>query len=217
MFPLSDESRQLKSPPIVTIALIIANILAFAFELTQSEDFAVAWSVIPSDIISGQHWVTLLTAMFLHGGFLHIIGNMVFLWVFGPEMEDAIGRTKYLFFYLAGGLVAWAAQIAADPVSMTPNLGASGAIAAVMGAFLVTYPRDRIRTVLIFGIFFTVRVIPAVFLIGFWFVLQLISAGASAGQTGGGVAYMAHIGGLLFGAVTGRLFMWWNAADLSSG
>lgn len=215
MFPLSDESRHLHSRPVVTIALIAANILVFAFELSQPENFVVAWSVVPSDIVSGQHWVTLLTAMFIHGGFMHIIGNMVFLWVFGPEMEDAMGPAKYLSFYLAGGLVAWAAQIAADPASMTPNIGASGAIAAVMGAFLVTFPRDRIRTVLILGIFFRVTRIPAAILIGFWFLLQLISAGVSSEQAGG-VAYVAHIGGLVFGAVTGRLLMWWNAADLSS-
>ena len=214
MFPLSDVSRHLRSRPVVTIALIVANILVFAVELSQPEDFVVAWSVIPANIVSGQHWVTLLTAMFMHGGFMHIIGNMVFLWVFGPEIEDSMGRAKYLLFYFAGGLVAWLAQIAADPTSMTPNLGASGAIAALMGAFLVTFPRDRIRTVLFFGIFFTVRLIPAVFLIGIWFLLQLISAGVSTEQAGG-VAYLAHIGGLMFGAVTGRLLTWWNAADLS--
>lgn len=214
MFPLSDESRHLHGRPVVTIALIAVNVLVFAFELSQPEDFVAAWSVIPSNIVSGQNWVTLLTAMFMHGGFMHIIGNMVFLWVFGPEMEEAMGRVKYLLFYLTGGLVAWAAQIAADPASMTPNLGASGAIAAVMGAFLVTFPRDRIRTFLFFGIFFTVRLIPAVFLIGVWFLLQLISAGVSTGEMGG-VAYVAHIGGLTFGAVSGRLLTWWNAADLS--
>ena len=153
--------------------------------------------------------------MFMHGGFMHIIGNMVFLWVFGPEMEEAIGRVKYLLFYFAGGLVAWAAQIAADPMSMTPNLGASGAIAAVMGAFLVTFPRDRIRTFLFFGIFFRIPAIPAAFLIGIWLLLQLISAGISTGQAGG-VAYVAHIGGLMFGAITGRLLTWRNAADFSS-
>ncbi len=214
MFPVSDVSRHLHSRPIVTVALIAANILVFAFELSQPEDFVIAWSVIPTNVVSGQNWVTLLTAMFMHGGFMHIIGNMVFLWVFGPEMEDAMGRTKYLLFYIVGGLVAWMAQIAADPMSMTPSLGASGAIAAVMGAFVVTFPRDRIRTVLFFGIFFTVRLIPAMFLIGIWFVLQLISAGISTEQMGG-VAYVAHIGGLMFGAVTGRLLLSRNAANLS--
>src|SRR5579884_1144838 len=198
MFPLSDVSRHLHRRPVVTVALIVANILMFAFELSQPEDFVLAWSVIPANVVSGQNWVTLLTAMFMHGGFMHIIGNMVFLWVFGPEMEDAMGRTKYLLFYLVGGLAAWIAQIAADPMSMTPNLGASGAIAAIMGAFVVTFPRDRIRTVLFFGIFFTVRLIPAMFLIGIWFVLQLISAGISTGQMGG-VAYVAQRCGLVTG------------------
>jgi membrane associated rhomboid family serine protease len=191
------------------VGIIAINVVVFFFELSQSDAFVIAWSVKPAEIAAGQHWVTLITAMFMHGGFMHIIGNMVFLWVFGPEMEDALGHVRYAVFYLAGGMMAWIVQIAADPTSTVPNLGASGAIAAVMGAFLVTYPRDRIRTVIFFGIFVTVRVIPAIFLIGFWFVIQLLSAGIAVGATtgqAGGVAYLAHVGGLIFGAVTGPLF-----------
>ena len=147
--------------------------------------------------------------MFLHAGWLHIIGNMVFFWAFGPAMEDAMGRFRFLMFYLVGGVVAMAAQVLAAPTSRVPNLGASGAIAAVMGAFIVTYPRDRIKTA-ICGCLLFVRVtyIPAVLLIGVWFLLQLFNAvGSVAGtvQTGG-VAYMAHVGGFLFGVVTGRLW-----------
>jgi membrane associated rhomboid family serine protease len=205
MFPLADESRRPESYPAVTAAIIGLNAVVFIIELMQGDSFITAWSLHPSEIIAGQHWMTLLTAMFMHGGWLHIIGNMVFLWVFGPEMEDAIGHVKYGVFYLACGLAAWATQIAADPTSTVPNLGASGAIAGVMGAFLVTYPRDRIRTVLFFGIFFRITVIPAVVLIGFWFLIQLMSIGASADQSEG-VAYMAHVGGMLFGAIAGRLF-----------
>src|SRR5579864_6796007 len=174
MFPLSDESRQLQTVPIVTVAIIALNAFVFLIELAQGDSFILAHALNPSEIVAAHHLSTLLTAMFMHGGWMHIIGNIVFLWVFGPEMEDAMGHVKYGIFYLAGGMAAWFAQIAADPTSTIPNLGASGAIAAVMGAFLITYPGDRIRTVLFFGFFFRIVVIPAVFLIGFSFVLQLI-------------------------------------------
>jgi membrane associated rhomboid family serine protease len=143
----------------------------------------------------------------MHGGWLHILGNMLFLWVFGPEMEDAMGGWRYLGFYLLGGLVANFAQIAVAPTSTTPNLGASGAIAAVMGAFIVTYPKDRIRTVLFLGIFFTVTYLSAMLLIGLWFVLQVISALGvlnTAHVQQGGTAFMAHVGGFLFGAIVAR-------------
>jgi membrane associated rhomboid family serine protease len=146
--------------------------------------------------------------MFLHAGWLHILGNMIFFWAFGPEIEDAMGRFRFLSFYLIGGVVAMTAQVLAAPASQVPNLGASGAIAAVMGAFLVTYPRDRIKTALFFLFFVRVTYIPAVLLIGVWFLLQLFNAGTVAKhvQTGG-VAYMAHVGGFLFGVVTGRLWI----------
>jgi membrane associated rhomboid family serine protease len=134
------------------------------------------------------------------------IGNMVFLWAFGPEIEDAMGRGRYLVFFLLGGLVAMFAQVAADPHSTVPNLGASGAIAAVMGAFLVTYPRDRIKSLLLIFIFVKVTFIPAALLIGFWFLIQLVHAGAVAQVQTGGVAYLAHVGGLVFGAITARWF-----------
>ena len=119
------------------------------------------WSAIPAQIVSGHRWITLLTSMFMHGSWLHIIGNMIFLWAFGPEIEDAMGRWRYLAFYLTGGLVAMIAQVAADPHSTIPNLGASGAIAAVMGAFLVTYPRDHIRSILFIFIFVRTAFVPA--------------------------------------------------------
>jgi len=137
---------------------------------------------------------------------MHILGNMVFLWAFGPEIEDAMNPLRYLAFYLIGGLVAMLAQIAASPSSTIPNLGASGAIAAVMGAFIVTYPRDEIRALLIIFVFVRVTMIPAVVLIGFWFVIQLFSAGSVANVQTGGVAYLAHVGGFVFGAATARLF-----------
>src|SRR5215470_16511664 len=135
--------------PVVTVLFILVNIFVFALELIYGEPFVVRWSAVPAEIFSGHHWITILTAMFMHGGWSHIIGNMIFLWAFGPEIEDAMGPVRYLIFYLLGGLVAMLAQVAASPASTVPNLGASGAIAAVMGAFLVTFPRDRIRSLLI--------------------------------------------------------------------
>ena len=204
--PLGDASRRPSRPPIVTILLIVVSVFVFLLELVGGQEFVAAWSAVPAEVVFGHRWITLLSATFMHGGWMHIIGNMVYLWAFGPEMEDAMGRWRYLLFYLAGGLVAMAAQVAASPFSMVPILGASGAIAAVMGAFLVTYPRDRIRSLLIIFIFVRVTFIPAIFLIGFWFLIQLFNAGAVAGVQTGGVAYLAHIAGFIFGAVTVRLF-----------
>jgi membrane associated rhomboid family serine protease len=206
LIPLTDASRRPVHVPVVTILIILANVFVFVLELMYGETFVVKWSAIPADIVSGHHWVTVLTAMFMHGGWSHIIGNMVFLWAFGPEIEDAMGRWRYLVFYLVGGMVAMLAQIVASPHSTVPNLGASGAIAAVMGAFLVTYPHDRIRSILVIFVFVNITRIPAALLIGFWFLTQLFNAGAVAHVQTGGVAYLAHIGGFLFGAVTARWF-----------
>ncbi|MBV8529763.1 MAG: rhomboid family intramembrane serine protease [Candidatus Eremiobacteraeota bacterium] len=162
--------------------------------------------MIPAHVAAGQDLITVLTAMFMHASWLHIIGNMVFLWAFGPEIEDDMGPLRYAVFYLLGGFAAAGAQVAFAPHSAVPNLGASGAIAAVMGAFLVTFPRDQIRTILVIFIFVTISYVPAVVLIGFWFLTQLWSAGAIAPQEATGVAYLAHIGGFIFGAVFARLF-----------
>ena len=206
LIPLSDVSRRPTRLPVVTASLIVVNVCVFLLELMRGDAFVMRWSVIPAQIMSGQHWITVFTAMFMHGSWSHIIGNMIFLWAFGPEIEDAMGRGRYLVFNLAGGLVAMLAQIVADPHSTVPNLGASGAIAAVMGAFIVTYPRDRIKAVLFIFVFFRITFIPAALLIGFWFVTQLVDAGAVARVQTGGVAYLAHVGGFVFGAITARLF-----------
>ncbi|HXX15635.1 MAG TPA: rhomboid family intramembrane serine protease [Candidatus Eremiobacteraceae bacterium] len=206
MVPLGDASRRPRSIPFMTILIIVANAFGFLLELSGGEAFVTHWSVIPVDIVAGHHWITILTAMFLHGSWLHIIGNMVFLWAFGPEIEDAMNPVRYLLFYLLGGIVAMLAQVAAMPHSTVPNLGASGAIAAVMGAFLVTYPRDRIRTLLFFFVFVRISFIPAALLIGLWFLSQLFDAGAVASVQTGGVAYLAHIGGCVFGAIAARFF-----------
>src|SRR6516165_12033342 len=207
VIPLGDVSRRPTQFPVVTSAIIVLNGLVFLVELLGGDEFVTRWSVIPADIAAGHHWITILTAMFMHGSWSHIIGNMIFLWAFGPEVEDLMGRGRYLTFYLLGGLVAALAQVAAAPDSTVPNLGASGAIAAVMGAFLVTFPQDRIRSLLVIFVFVRVAYIPAVLLIGVWGLIQFLSLGAIAQQpTGGGVAYAAHVGGFIFGAVAARLF-----------
>jgi len=206
LIPLTDASRRPVRTPLCTALIIIVNAIVFLLELTRGDAFVMQWSVVPAQITSGHQWITILTAMFLHGSWSHIIGNMVFLWAFGPEIEDAMGRGRYLVFYLLGGLIAMLAQVAADPHSTVPNLGASGAIAAVMGAFIVTYPRDRIKSLLIIVIFVKVTTIPAALLIGFWFLTQLLHAGKVAQVQTGGVAYLAHVGGFIFGAITARWF-----------
>ena len=206
LIPLGDASRRPASLPIVTALIILVNVFVFLLELARGDSFVTQWSVIPAQILSGHQWITILTAMFMHGSWSHIIGNMIFLWAFSPEIEDAMGRARYLIFYLVGGVVAMVAQVLANPSSTIPNLGASGAIAAVMGAFLVTYPRDRIKAVLIIFLYIRITFIPAFLLIGFWFLTQLVDAGAVAQVQTGGVAYLAHVGGFIFGAVTARWF-----------
>jgi len=208
MIPLSDASRRTSRFPLVTTAIIGVNAVVFVMELMGGDAFVDRWSEIPANIVAGHQWITILTAMFMHAGWMHIIGNMVFLWAFGPEVEDAMGPPKYLAFYLLSGLAASLAQTAMAPGSTIPNLGASGAIAGVMGAFLVTYPRDRIRAVLFIGWFARITFIPAALLIGLWFLIQIFSQVGSVAnvQSGGGVAYAAHVGGFIFGAVTARLF-----------
>jgi membrane associated rhomboid family serine protease len=206
LIPLSDASRRPMNMPVVTPLIIIVNVLVFLLELVRGETFVMTWSAVPAQIVSGHHWITILTAMFMHGSWSHIIGNMIFLWAFGPEIEDTMGRGRYLAFYLLGGFVAMLAQVAADPHSTVPNLGASGAIAAVMGAFLVTYPRDEIKSVLFIFLFARITFIPAALLIGIWFLIQLVHAGVIAQTQSGGVAYLAHVGGFIFGAVLARGF-----------
>lgn len=206
LIPLGDASRRPMRRPVVTALIIALNVFVFIQELLYGDAFVAQWSAIPAQITSGHSLITLFTAMFMHAGWMHIIGNMVFLWAFGPEIEDTMGRGRYLAFYLLGGLVAMLAQVLANPSSTIPNLGASGAIAAVMGAFIVTYPRDRIKAILFIFFFFRTTFIPASLLIGFWFLIQLVNAGAVAHVQTGGVAYLAHIGGFLFGVVAARVF-----------
>lgn len=206
LIPLTDASRRPVRLPIVTICIIVTNFLVFVLELNGGEAFVLKWAATPANITSGHNWLTVLTAMFMHGSWSHILGNMVFLWAFGPEMEDTMNPLRYLAFYLSGGLVAMLAQIALSPNSTVPNLGASGAIAAVMGGFLVTYPTDQIRVILIILVFVRIKLIPAALLIGVWFLIQLFNVGSVARVQTGGVAYAAHVGGAIFGMIFARRF-----------
>ena len=195
----SNPSAATRVFPTVTVAIIALNAAMFAMELARGDSIVLAYGLIPSDIVAGRNWATLLTAIFLHGGPLHIIGNTVFLWIFGPTLENEIGHLKFAALYLAGGMCGWLAEIAAEPTSTVANLGASGAIAAVMGAYLITWRREGARRVSFFGWSFPIGLIPALVLIA------LFSAGLVTDQTED-VAYMSHAGGLAFGAVVGSQF-----------
>lgn len=208
MIPLSNASRRLIHFPVATLTIIFLNFIVFSLELIGGDAFINHWAVIPAEIMAGRRLVTIFTAMFMHEGWMHILSNMLFLWVFGPQIESIMRPFRFIIFYLLGGIVATYAQAVFTPFSTIPNLGASGAIAAVMGAFLITYPRDRIKTVVILGWFIQVAFIPAAVLVGVWFISQLFNAlGALAiNLNSGGVAYMAHVGGFLFGLITARIF-----------
>ena len=221
MIPLRD-ANPTRSTPIVTVALIVACFVAFAFELgklasggTEALDaFVTEWGIVPAELTaawsSGSaltvETLTLITSQFLHGGWLHLLGNLLFLWIFGNNVEDRLGRFRFLLFYLVGGAVAGLTQVAIDPDSTIPTIGASGAIAATLGAYLVLFPRARITSLVFLGFFYQLIDVPAVIVLVFWFALQLIDGLASIGVTdtaGGGVAFFAHIGGFVFGAVVG--------------
>jgi membrane associated rhomboid family serine protease len=201
VIPLSDIDRRPLTFPVITALIIAINTIVFLLELLKGSNFILRWSFVPYDVTTGKNFVTIITAMFMHGGVLHILGNMVYLWAFGPEIEDFLGKAMYISFYLAGGIIASLAQLVVNPISTVPTLGASGAIAAVMGAFLVAFPHDRIRTLLFLGWFVTISLVPAILLVGFWFLIQFLSEFWTIveKQDGGGIAYMAHIGGFVFG------------------
>lgn len=218
MIPISDEDiRRKKIFPLINLALIAINILVFFYEVSlptaRLEAFISAFGVVPFEIVTGRDlpplapgpvWLTLLTAMFIHGGLLHIAGNMLYLWIFGDNVEDAMGHTRYLIFYLLCGVIASLSQVLSDPLSRVPSIGASGAIAGVLGAYMVMFPQARIRTLLFIGPFFTLGRVPALLVIGLWAVIQFFSGIASLGvptQQTGGVAYFAHIGGFVAGVV----------------
>ncbi|WP_075090915.1 rhomboid family intramembrane serine protease [Haloferula sp. BvORR071] len=221
-FPISDDNREVMGTAYVSIALLLANVALFIVQLMHPA-FTYGWSVIPYEITHGTDlvgvahinaggaihdvpqvagpspiYLTIFSAMFMHGGWMHIGGNMLYLWIFGDNVEHRFGSLKFLIFYLVSGIVATFAQIAVNPQSVIPNLGASGAIAGVLGAYLVLFPRNRVNAVF----FFTIVSVPAVFVIGMWAFTQFASGFgsiATTDQTTGGVAYMAHIGGFLAG------------------
>ncbi len=212
MIPIGDDQVRGGSPPVVNWLLIAVNALVFVYEVSLAEPalerLFFTYGAIPADILQGDGLLSLLTSMFLHGGWLHLIGNMVFLAVFGDNIEAVLGHVAYLGFYLLGGLAGSAAHVLTNAGSSVPSVGASGAIAAVLGAYVVMFPRSRIKVLLFLGFLVTVTRITAVFFLGFWAVMQLFNGvaglGAPTAQTQG-VAWFAHIGGFAFGLLGGLL------------
>ena len=205
MFPVSDVIPS-RTAPVVTVGLIIANVVVFLYQLMLPdvglEQFVGAYAVVPAWF----WWPSLFTSQFLHGGWMHILWNMVYLWIFGDNVEDRLGHFQYLLFYLGAGVVAAVLQILFNPFSAVPMLGASGAIAAVMGAYFVLYPQSRVLTAIFLIFFFDLVEIPAIFFLGIWFLLQLINGIGSLGianAAGGGTAFWAHIGGFVLGLSVG--------------
>ena len=203
MLPLRDDIPS-ETRPTVTYLLIATNVLAFLWELSGAD--VLAWTLVPARFTADPAGsaVTVVTAMFLHGGWLHLLGNMLYLWIFGDNVEDRLGHGRYLLLYVAGGAAAALAQVAIAPDSRIPMLGASGAIASVLGAYIVLYPRASVYTWV--PIFLGIIRIPAVVWLGLWFALQLLSGVASLGaQQSGGVAFFAHAGGFVAGVVLVKL------------
>lgn len=215
MFPIRDDNPQFNTP-VVTYGLIAANVLAwivlqgggFGEQLNQS---ICQFGLIPSDLFQpglntgycgagGIGWPGLASSMFMHGGWMHIIGNMWFLWVFGDNVEDAMGPVRFAIFYVVCGLCAAAAQIFGDTGSTTPMVGASGAIGGVMGAYIMLFPRVKVHMFVIIIVIFTTFRVPAVAMLGYWIAVQVLGGVASMGATGGGVAFWAHVGGFAAGA-----------------
>lgn len=203
MIPLRD-TQPSYSAPVVTIVIIVVNALVFLFEVSldpYSRNYFIAHYGLVPDRFQAQD---VITSMFLHGGWLHLIGNMWFLWIYGDNVEDVLGHAKYLLFYLLCGIAAGLTHLIFNPFSRMPTVGASGAIAGVMGAYLVKFPRARITTLVPIFIFFTTIDLPAVFLLVYWFVIQFFSGVGSIGYSHaseGGVAWFAHVGGFLTGIV----------------
>ena len=224
-FPISDDDEEVSTRAFVTYTLLAANIVVFLLQLSNPE-LTYAWSVIPKELTSGVDlvepqvievagrepviipqapgppliWLTLFSAMFMHGGWGHIAGNMLYLWIFGNNVEHRFGHVWFLVFYVTAGLVASVAQILAGPNSVIPNLGASGAIAGVMGAYLVLFPHNRVNAI----IFYHVVTVPALVVLGMWIAMQFVSSVGSIAATNestGGVAYLAHVGGFVAGVV----------------
>ncbi|HEY7182592.1 MAG TPA: rhomboid family intramembrane serine protease [Blastocatellia bacterium] len=226
-FPIGDDNVERRLTPIVNYSLIAINVLVFLYQLANPE-FTQGYSMVPAEIIQGHDivgpvqgikglylapgpspiYLTMLSSMFMHGGWLHLGGNMLYLWIFGDNVEDRMGHLKYLIFYLLCGFLASGTHIFFSPNSRIPSLGASGAIAGVLGSYLVMFPRNRIRVLLPLGIIWTTARIPALIVIGLWGLLQFISGFGSVARGGesGGVAFMAHVGGFIAGILLVFLF-----------
>jgi membrane associated rhomboid family serine protease len=206
MLPIGDDNSARRITPLVTYALIAANLAMFLMELQSGNDFIMKWAFVPSRFLAnpGADFLTLFTSMFMHAGWAHLAGNMLYLWIFGDNVEDRFGHVGFLVFYVLCGLAATATQLAFTINSAIPNLGASGAIAGVLGAYILLFPKASVRVLQ------GQRVVPvpALIVIGFWFVLQLFSGFGSiaSASTTGGVAYMAHIGGFVAGFLLTFLF-----------
>ena len=214
MIPLRDENPAAR-PPVVTRLLIALNVAVFLYELSLGPSirpFMMAWGFLPARLSMALHGgdggglpavgLTVLSSMFLHGGWLHLIGNMWYLWIFGDNVEDRLGHARYLVFYLAAGIVAALVQYATSPDSSLPTVGASGAIAGVLGAYAVAFPRARVITLVPLFIFIQVLPLPALLVLGLWFVYQFLFGTLSLTTTAtGGIAFWAHIGGFVFGAL----------------
>src|SRR4051812_23764564 len=204
MIPLRDVIPS-RTTPYITITIILLNGLAWLFELSLPHEtlnaFLTVYGVVPAYFAPA----TLITSMFLHGSWSHVLGNMWYLWIFGDNVEDRLGHTRFVIFYLLCGIIAAFGQIAMNPQSMLPTIGASGAIAGVMGAYFVLYPHSRVLTLIPLIIIFEVIELPAIMLLGFWFLMQLFSAGTVAitatTHGSGGVAFMAHVAGFLSGVI----------------
>jgi membrane associated rhomboid family serine protease len=217
MFPIGDQNEQGNGIAFVTMAMIAVNVLVFLFQASLPteaalQSFVTSWGVVPREYAAGQdlpptigppYWTTLLTSMFLHGGWGHLFGNMLFLWVFGDNIEHRVGHLRFLLFYLACGLLAGLAHIVFNSDSMIPTVGASGAISGVLGGYLLLFPRNRVY-VLTYG---GVATVPAVLMLGLWILMQFVSQLGELGATAdsGGVAYLAHIGGFVAGLVIAPL------------
>jgi membrane associated rhomboid family serine protease len=199
MFPIGDDNSTRRSLPVATYGLIALNLLFFFIEINAGEPFIQRWAVVPRRLMANpaEDFPTVFTSMFMHAGWLHLLGNMLYLWIFGDNVEDRLGTAKFLLFYFVCGIAATFAQLAFNPNSGIPNLGASGAIAGVLGAYLVMFPRGQVRVMMGRGI----TTMPAVAVLGFWIVLQFINGLGSITNSAdtGGVAYMAHIGGFVAG------------------
>jgi membrane associated rhomboid family serine protease len=224
VIPLRDDNPT-RSTPVINYLLIAANVVVFLMQQAGGDLFTYHFALFPAAVTQGRElvyrgeavnlhpaWLTIFTSMFLHGSWLHLGGNMLYLWIFGNNVEDALGKARYLIFYLIGGVAAGAAHILASYSSMVPTVGASGAIAAVLGGYLFLYPGARVTTLV--PIFFFIQLIelPASVVLGFWFLLQLFNVlmglGGQIGRGGaetGGVAFMAHVGGFVFGYLVVRL------------